>query len=147
MNHTNAFDLKVIRRPERKDEKKTDEEERPGRVVFLVFSHWFIRWSGGGPDVDVCWRDSQSVHSSGAPSVAASVGRLRKASVTRRVETERRRQADHVSACRSVIRHTAAQHHSRCIQMFVRPRLSHFPRHYITLRPKRWTNQDVHNPP
>jgi len=54
MNHTNAFDLKVIRRPERKDEKKTDEEERPGRVVFLIFSHWFVCWSGSGPDVDVC---------------------------------------------------------------------------------------------
>lgn len=54
MDHANTFDLEVIRCPERKDEKKTDEEEGPGRVIFLFFCHRFVRRSGSSPDVDVC---------------------------------------------------------------------------------------------
>jgi len=30
MSHINAFDLEVTRRPEGKDEEKTDEDEGPG---------------------------------------------------------------------------------------------------------------------
>jgi len=78
MNYANTFDLKVIRCPERKDEEKTDEEEGPGRVIFLFFGHRFVRWSGSSPDVDVCRGVLRSVHSSGASSVAAGVGRLRR---------------------------------------------------------------------
>ena len=53
MYHTNAFNLEVIRCPEGKDEEETDEEEGPGGVVLLFLSYWFVRWSRGGPDVDV----------------------------------------------------------------------------------------------
>ena len=84
MNHTNAFYLEVIRRPEGKDEEKADEEERPGRVVFLFLSHWFVRWGWSGPDVDVRRGELRYIHSSGASSAAAGVGRLRKASMTKR---------------------------------------------------------------
>jgi len=62
MNHTNPFDLKVIRRPEGEDEEKTDEEEGPGRVVFLFLSHWFVCWGWSGPDVDVGRGELRSVH-------------------------------------------------------------------------------------
>ena len=101
MDHTDAFYLEVIRSPERKDEEKTDEEEGPGRVVFLVLSHWFVRWSRSCPDVNVRRGELRSVHSSGALSMAASVRRLRKASMMRR-----RKQADRVSACRLLFRHS-----------------------------------------
>ena len=100
MDHTDAFYLEVIRSPERKDEEKTDEEEGPGRVVFLVLSHWFVRWSRSGPDVNVRRGELRSVHSSGVLSMAASVRRLRKASMM-----GRRKQADRVSACRLLFRH------------------------------------------
>ena len=95
MNHTNAFDLEVIRRPEGKDEEKADEEEGPGRVVFLFLSNWFVRWSWSGPDVDVGRGELRSVHSYSTSSMAASVGRLRKASMT-----GRRKQADRAGARR-----------------------------------------------
>lgn len=95
MDHTNAFYLEVIRRPEGKDEEKADEEERPGRVVFLFLSHWFVRWSWSGPDVDVRRRELRSVHSFSTSSMAASVRRLREVSMTRR-----RKQADRAGACR-----------------------------------------------
>ena len=96
MDHPNPFNLKVIRRPEGKDEEKANEEEGPGRVVLFFVSHWFVGWRGGGPDVDVCRGELRSVHSSGASSVAVSVGRLREASMT-----GRRKEADRVSACNS----------------------------------------------
>ena len=95
MNHTNAFYLEVIRRPEGKDEEKADEEERPGRVVFLFLSHWFVRWGWSGPDVDVRRGELRSVHSFSTSSMAASVRRLRKVSMTRR-----RKQADRAGARR-----------------------------------------------
>jgi len=95
MDHTNAFYLEVIRRPEGKDEEKADEEERPGRVVFLFLSHWFVRWSWSGPDVDVRRRELRSIHSFSTSSMAASVRRLREVSMTRR-----RKQADRAGACR-----------------------------------------------
>ena len=81
MDHTNPFDLEVIRRPERNDEKNANEEERPGRVVFLFFGHRFVRWGGSSPDVHVCGGELRSVHFSGA-TLAAGVGRLRKSSTT-----------------------------------------------------------------
>jgi hypothetical protein len=55
MDHTDAFDLEVIRGPEGNDEEKADEEEGPGRVVFLFVGYRFVRWSWSSPDMNVCW--------------------------------------------------------------------------------------------
>ena len=84
MNHANPCDLEVIRRPEGDDEENTDEEEGPGRVVFLFFGHGLVRRRRSSPDVDVRRGELRYIHSSGASSAAADVGRLRKASMTKR---------------------------------------------------------------
>ena len=83
VDHSDAFDLKVVGGPERKDEENTDEEERPGRVVFLFLCHWFVRWAWGSPDMDVCRSEWCAVHSSDGSTVTVSVGRLRRTSMTR----------------------------------------------------------------